>query len=258
MRANPVKQQLREGEPTVGTWLSTGSSVVAEICARSGFSWLVVDLEHSGADYGIALGMLQAIATTDTVPFVLIPWCDPKEAKRALDIGAYGIVVPNVKTPGEAEAAVLSCKYPPEGERGVGTLRGVLYGGADYYEHANDEIAVVVMIEDAEAVGRIDEIMAIPGVDCFHIGPYDLAASLGVPYGLDNPHPVHREAVERVLHAGQHAGVPVGIHCGTAAEVERRIEEGFSWLALATDGTLLMETLRRDLGQIRSTIDGYK
>ena len=251
MRRNSVKEALRKGEPSLGTWLSLGSPLVAEILAGMGFSWLTVDMEHTAVDYSLAQAMLQAIATTQAVPFIRVPWNDPKELKRALDIGAYGVIIPNIKSPEEAERAVKACRYPPQGFRGVGTLRGQVYGGPDYYARANEEVCVVLMIEDTEAVRRIEEIMRVPGADVFFIGPNDLASSMGVPLGLDNPHPDHKAAVRQVLETGKRLGVPVGIHCTSAEEASRRIEEGFLWLPVASDARFLMASAREALAHLK-------
>ena len=245
MRKNRVKQKLQHGEPSIGTWLSTGSPLAAEVLAHAGFDWLTVDMEHNAIDMESLLACFYAITTTDTVPFVRVPWNDPAILKRVLDVGAYGVVVPNIKTPEEAEQAVQACRYPPEGFRGVGGVRGRLYGGPDYFERANEEIAVVLMIEDTEAVRRIAEICNVPGIDALFIGPNDLAASLGVPPRYDNPHPDHKSAVRQVLETGKRFNVPVGIHCGSAEEVNCRIAEGFLWLPIASD-TRLLETAARE------------
>ena len=239
MRRNLVKERWRRGEPSIGSWLALGSPLAAEVMAHAGFDWLTVDMEHNPIDLAQLQSLFHAIGTTPVMPFVRVPWNDPQVLKRVLDTGAYGVVVPNVKSRAEAEVAVRACRYPPQGFRGVGSLRGVLYGGDDYYQHANEEIAVIAMIEDAEAVERAEEIVATPGLDAVFIGPNDLAASLGVPLGLDNPHPEHRRAVARVLEAGKRAGLPVGIHCGSAEAVNQRIAEGFLWLALSSDAGLL-------------------
>jgi 4-hydroxy-2-oxoheptanedioate aldolase len=241
MRENKVKRQWREGKPSVGTWLCLGNPLAAEILAHVGFDWLTVDMEHNAIDVADTQALLQAIATTDTMPFVRVPWNDPQIIKRVLDIGAYGVVIPNVLDRREAEQAVAACRYPPEGIRGVGTLRGRLYGGPDYTDAANREIAVIAMIEHIDAVNRADDIISTPGVDAVFIGPNDLAASMGLPLGLDNPHPEHQKAVAHVLATGKRLGVPVGIHCGNFEAVNQRIAEGFLWLALSTDAGLLAE-----------------
>ena len=118
MRKNKVKEKLQRGEPSIGSWISTGSPLVAELMAHMGFDWLTVDMEHNAIDLDDVVSCFYAIGTTDTVPFVRVPWNDPQILKRVLDIGAYGVVVPNVKSPEEAQQAVQSCRYPPEGFRG--------------------------------------------------------------------------------------------------------------------------------------------
>ena len=250
MRKNIVKEKLRRGEPSIGTWIATGNPLVAEILAHAGFDWLTVDMEHNAIDMENLLGCFHAIGTTDTIPFVRVPWNDPQMLKRVLDIGAYGVVVPNIKGPEEAERAVQACRYPPEGSRGVGGIRGRLYGGADYFQEANEEIAVVLMIEDIEAVKRIAEICTIPGIDALFIGPNDLASSLGVPIGYDNPHPDHVAAVRQVLETGKRFNVPVGIHCGSAEDANRRIEEGFLWIPIVSDARFLETAAKNAMGQV--------
>ena len=251
MRKNKVKEKLQRGEPSIGTWVSTGDPLVAEILAHAGFDWLAVDMEHNAIDMEKVLSCFYAIGTTDTVPFVRVPWNDPQVLKRVLDIGAYGVVVPNVKGPEEAELAVQACRYSPEGFRGVGSIRGRLYGGPDYYEKANEEIAVVLMIEDSEAVRRIAEICNVPGIDVLFIGPNDLAASLGVPTGYENPHPDHKAAVRQVLETGKRFNIPVGIHCGSPEEVNRRIEEGFLWMPIVSDARFLAAAAQNAVERVK-------
>jgi len=254
MRKNLVKEKLRRGEPSIGTWLALGNSVSAEAMAHVGFDWLTVDMEHNPIGWDTLLHMLQAISTTDTVPFVRTPWNDPMLIKRILDVGAYGVVVPNVKTREEAERAVSACRYPPVGIRGLGGGRARLYAGADYPEHANEEISVHVMIEDKEAVERAEEIIGVSGIDAIFIGPNDLACSLGVPLGLDNKHPDHVAAVRHVLETGKKLGVPVGIHCATAEEALRRIAEGWQWLAVASEAGFMAGAAREALQKIQEGV----
>ena len=251
MRRNMVKEKIGRGEPSIGTWVSSGSPLMAEVLSHAGFDWLTVDLEHNAIDMESLLACFYAIAPTDTVPFVRVPWNDPQILKRVLDVGAYGAVVPNIKDPEEAEQAVQACRYAPEGFRGMGTLRGRLYGGPDYFEKANEEIAVILMIEDVEAVRRIEEICKVPGIDSLFIGPNDLASSLGVPTGFDNPHPDHKAAVRQVLETGKQYNLPVGIHCSGPEEVNRRIEEGFQWIAIVSDARFLAAGAQSALEQIR-------
>jgi len=207
--------------------------------AHIGFDWLVLDTEHSPIDLTTAVHCLQAISTTSTSPMVRVAWNDPILIKRALDAGAYGLVVPMVNTREEAERAVRATRYPPQGDRSVGGVRPRLYGGADYVEHANEEILLVVQIEHIEAVRNAREILSTPGVDAYFVGPNDLASSMGLqgtPFLQD---PRFQEALASVLRVARELGVPAGIHTYDAAAARQRIEEGYQFIALSSDWRLL-------------------
>lgn len=235
MKKNRVKELWREGKATVGTWLVLGSPIAAEIIAQMGFDWVVVDTEHGAIDIGTTQSIIQATLTTNTVPIVRVPWNDPMLIKRALDAGAYGLVIPMVNSREEAVRAVKASRYPPVGIRSYGGPRVRLYGGMDYFEHANEEILVIVQIEHIEAVNRAEEIISVEGIDGFFIGPSDLAISMGLKPGMDNTDPRHIEAVSKVLAAGKKHHVPGGIHVGSPEAVNERIAQGFQFIALSSD-----------------------
>ncbi len=251
MRKNKVKEKVQRGEPALGSLLSTGNPLAAEIMAHAGFDYLVVDMEHYPIDMSDLLNCFYAITTTDTVPFVRVPGNDYQMLKRVLDAGAYGVLIPNIKGPEDAERAVQACRYAPEGFRGVGGMRGQLYGGPDYRQEANKEIAVALMIEDIEAVRRIAEICDVHGVDILYIGPADLASSMGVPGGSDNSNPDHKAAVKQILDTGKRFNIPVAIHCGSSAELNRRIEEGFLVLSTGSDVRFLSAAAQSAFDQIK-------
>jgi 4-hydroxy-2-oxoheptanedioate aldolase len=252
MRKNMVKERLRRGEPCIGTWVDTGNPLAAEILAEAGYHWLAVDMEHNAIDLEDVLHCFYAMTTHDTVPFVRVPWNDPQILKRVLDIGAYGVFVPEIHGLEDAEAALRACRYAPQGARGVGGVRGRVYGGEDYHERANEEVAVVLMVEDIAMVRQLDQICRLPGLDGLFIGPQDLAASLGLSQlGYDNPDPDHRDAVNKVLEIGKRYGVSVGIHCGSIDEINRRIEEGFLWITYQSDARFLFAVARETLAQIK-------
>src|SRR5690606_31321359 len=137
------------------------------------------DLQHGIIDYAQAVTMMQAIAGGPAIPLVRPTSSDPVQIMRLLDAGAYGVICPQVDTPEIAAACVAACRYPPSGKRSVGAPRGMLYGGADYMDHANDEILVFVMIESKQAVDNLDAILDVPGIDGVFIGPNDLGMSYG-------------------------------------------------------------------------------
>jgi len=255
MRANHVRRRLAAGEASVGTWLSLPSPEAAEFVARLGFDWLVADAEHSAIDVRTQAQMFAAMAATPIAPMVRVPWNDPAHIKRALDAGAWGIVVPMVKTRDEAERAVAAARYPPTGERSVGGGRtGLSFAasGGEYYRGADDEILVVIQIEHIAGVEAADEILSVPGVDACFIGPNDLAASmgrgLGVPLESDDPPLV--EAIDRIRQACDRHGVAPGIHCSDAAGVNRRLAEGFRFLAMASELRYMLAGLNADLGAL--------
>jgi len=138
-RTNIAKARLRAGKPSIGTWIRLDGTLSAEMMAHIGFDWLVLDAEHSAFDIHSLQFMLQAISTTNTVPMVRVPWNDPIELKRTLDAGAYGVVIPMVKSREDAEKAVRAVRYPPMGDRSFGSVRGPLYAGDDYPVIANDK-----------------------------------------------------------------------------------------------------------------------
>ena len=245
MRPNTVKQLWRDDQPAFGGWLGSASTIVAEQMAHAGYDWIVVDGEHSPVDILTMVQMFQAISTTDTIPMARVHWNDQVEIKRILDGGAYGVVIPYVNSAAEAEQAVAACRYPPVGTRGWSPYRGLLYGGPDYRDHANDEIACIIQIETAQAIERIDEILAVPGIDATMVGPNDLALSMGLTGGYDNAHPDHVAACAAVLEACQRHDVVPGIYTGTAEEGARRAREGWRFIPINAD-IRLMRALAAD------------
>jgi len=235
LKKNRVKELWREGKAAIGVWMVLGSPITAEIIANLGYDWIVIDTEHGSIDIGTTQSIIQAVLYTSTVPIVRVSWNDPALIKRALDAGAYGVVVPMVNSREEAIRAVQAARYPPLGIRSYGGPRARLYGGVDYFEHANEEIAVIVQIEHIDAVNRVDDILSVEGVDAFFIGPTDLAISMGLKPGLDQTDPRHVDAVAKVIAAGKKYGVPGGIHVGSAEAVNERIAQGFQFIGLSSD-----------------------
>ena len=247
MKTNTVKKKLRQGEAAVGTWLNLGSPLAAEYMAHVGWDWLVVDTEHSAVDIATTAEMFRAVSTTDTIPMARVVGNDPLEIKRLLDAGALGLVIPMVNSGAEAEAAVKAMKYPPEGSRSAGGGRARLYG-QDYTQEANEEIAVIMQVEHIQGVQNIREILAVPGVDVCFIGPNDLSRSMGCRMGA----PEHEEAIQEILRAALDAGIPPGIHCWSASDVLRRLEQGFRFMAIGSDADMLFAAARERLEALKS------
>lgn len=238
MKKNPVKAALAAGQPQVGTWLSFGDVFTARLMARVGFPWLTVDLEHSPIDWQTASLMFATIADAGCVPLARVPRGDHDLIKRVLDGGAMGVVVPMVNTVEEAQIAIRAAKYPPEGNRSIGGSIPALNfqaSAGEYYQHANEEILVILQTESPQGVDNAEAIYSLPGVDAIFVGPNDLFWQMKKPDGTE-PTPEEFEAMlQRVLAAGKKTGTPVGIHTQTLEEVQQRIAEGWQFLALQSE-----------------------
>lgn len=258
MRKNHVLAAWRANKQTIGAWLSVGSAYTAEVMANTGFDWVCVDMQHGLLDYSDLKNMLPAISTTSTIPFVRVPWNEPYEIMKALDAGAYGVVVPLVNNRAEAEKAVAACRYPPDGMRSFGPIRAGIYGGSGYAAEANSEIACIVMIETAEALLNLDEILSTPGVDAVYIGPADLAYALKLTPTGDNNEPLHVETVNKIAEACRKHGVAVGIHTGSLAYTTRYLKQGFNMVTLGSDSGFMGRLAFMELRQARGDTDTGK
>ncbi len=189
MRENTLRKIWSAGGTVVNAWLSIPSAFSAEVVAHQGYDSLTIDMQHGVVDYQTAVTMLQAISTTPVIPLARVPWNDPAILMKSLDAGVYGVICPMINTRAEAEALVRACKYPPRGYRSFGPVRASIYAGSDYVDHANDDLIVMPMIETAEALKNLDEILSVPGVDAVYVGPADLSLALGCRPRLDQTDP---------------------------------------------------------------------
>ena len=254
MRPNKIKQMWREGKCVTLGWLSVSHGFTAEIMARQGFDALCVDLQHGTSEMKDVAPLLQAISQTDTVPVVRVAWNEPATIMKALDLGAYGIIVPLVNTAEEAAMAVAACRYPPVGMRSSGPVRALHYGGADYVANANDEIVVMAMIETKEGLANLDAICATPGLDAVYIGPADLSFALGLPPRLDNPDPLHMATCDKIREAAQRHGKKACMHCGSAAFAAGAVKRGFDLVMLTSDLQSMVAGARRQLDDLKAAL----
>ena len=196
---NKVKWMLKDGKRTIGSWLQLGSNISAEIVAKAGPDWVMIDMEHGPYDIPTLTTQLQAIAKYDVVPLARAPWNDFVAIKQLLDCGVMGILVPYVSTKQEAERAVQACKYPVEGIRGVaGSPRAAGFGmdGTRYLSNINEQILVMTQVETPQAVENIEELVTVDGLDGIFIGPMDLSCSMG--HFADPKNPEVQAAIHRV------------------------------------------------------------
>ncbi len=238
---NPVRKLLRDGKPVIGATITVASADAAAQAANLGFDFLWIEMEHSPITLETARNMILATRGLKAMPFIRVPVNEVWTAKRALDAGALGVIFPFTSTPELARQAVAACKYPPEGRRGAGpglaTFRWPAPEG--YYQFADRNVMVIVIIEEARAVEQIEEIASTPGIDVMFIGTNDLSFSYGFR-GQD--HPKVREAIGKIVAAAQRHKVPLGRPAATPELIARYVKEGFQFiqgpseLALAAAG----------------------
>ncbi|UWF77973.1 MULTISPECIES: HpcH/HpaI aldolase family protein [Microbacterium] len=224
----------------IGMWLSTGSPLLAEICAGSGIDWLLIDMEHGPNTITTVQQQLQVIAAYRVPAIVRVPFNDPVVIKQVLDTGAQNVLVPMVASPEEARAAVAAVRYPPAGIRGVGSAlaRSGRWGRVErYVQDAAEHVSLFVQVESGAAVEAAAEIAAVDGVDGVLVGPADLAASMGLPG--QQSHPEVLAAVRRVFEAVTDAGKKVGVNAFDPATADAYLADGAHFLSASADVTIL-------------------
>ncbi|ANN18051.1 2-dehydro-3-deoxyglucarate aldolase [Amycolatopsis orientalis] len=228
--------------PLIGMWVTSGSPVVAEICAGSGLGWLLVDTEHSPAGLETVESLLRTIAAYPITPMVRAPSGDPVALKQLLDLGAQNVLVPMVDSAEQAEAVVRAVRYPPRGVRGVGSAlsRSARWNRVeDYLTKADEFTSLFVQIESTAGVADAAKIAAVDGVDGVFVGPSDLAASMGL-LGQQT-HPDVTAAVLGTFEAVRAQGKPVGVNAFDPAQAQRYLDAGASFVLVGADVTLLAQ-----------------
>jgi 4-hydroxy-2-oxoheptanedioate aldolase len=244
---NPLKEAWSEGRTALGLWMTVPGSIEAEIFAKVGADYVCVDQQHGIIGYDSMVPMFQAIQAEGTAPITRVLSNDPFLIMKALDAGAWGVIVPLVNNAEDAAQAVAACRYPPQGIRSYGPVRAAGVIGSRDPEELGGEVLCLVMVETREALERVDEIASTPGVDGIYIGPSDLALSLGLPPTLDIQEGEHAEAVERIREACHRNGIAAGIHAASGEWARRHAGAGFEMVTVATDAALLRAAAIREL-----------
>jgi 4-hydroxy-2-oxoheptanedioate aldolase len=255
MRENTLRDIWQRGGCALNGWLHIPNAFATELMAHQGWDSLTIDLQHGVVDYGAALGMLQAIATTSTIPLARVPWNEPGIIMKMLDAGCFGIICPMINTRAECEAFVGACRYPPRGYRSFGPLRAALYAGSDYAARADQIVITMAMIETRQAVENVEEIVQTPGLDALYIGPADLGQSLGFGAKMDPTEPEVIAAIDHILDTARRYSVVVGMHTGSAEYARRMAAKGMQLLTIGSDARLLAGVAQRTVMAFRDTAD---
>ena len=254
MRENNLRKIWKSGGAAVNGWLAIPNGFSAETMAHQGWDTLTIDLQHGVVDYPSMVTMLQAISTTPTVPVVRVPWLEPGILMKTLDAGAYGVICPMVNTREDAQKLVAYTHYAPRGTRSFGPVRALLYGGADYPQHANDTIVTFAMIETAQALDNLDDILSVEGLDAIYIGPSDLSLALGCTPTFDDLDPKAAQAVDHILERAKAHGLVAGIHNGSTEAALKRIAKGFQFVTVSSDARLMAAGAQQVMAKMRGAL----
>ena len=249
-----LREKWAAGDETLGLWLSVPSFVTAEIAARQPVDYVCVDTQHGVIDYLQSAALIQAIELSGGCPLVRVPWNEPGIIGKSLDAGAHGVIVPMVNTREQAEAVVRSARYAPDGSRSWGPVMAAMRH-ADNRAWAAEHVAAIPMIETAEAISNLDDILATPGIDAVYVGPADLSISLGLGPSGNDGNPVFDEALATIIDGCRRHGVVPGIH-STGALTTRRREQGFRMITVTSDGLAMRAGFASELAAARGDGDG--
>lgn len=252
MRPNPVHELIRAGRPAIGGWVSTPSPITGELLGTLGFDAVAIDLQHALIDMATCFGLLQAISCTPAAPFVRVSGNHFAEINKVLDAGAYGVICPLINSAEEAARFVDAVRYPPLGTRSYGPVRGLLYGGNDYFERAGDTVIALAMVETRQALAAIDDILAVDGLDGIFIGPNDLGISLGVGPGAEWRTGTLADALAQAVARVKHAKKMCSVWCPNELMAADMIALGFNLVFPGADSVMLRAEASRRLAALRT------
>lgn len=242
------RKKLASRQSTVGLWVTLESPSITEIAVTLGLDWVVIDAEHGHLDWKEIVEHLRAAVRSSTIVLVRIAELNVGLIKRALDIGADGVVIPWMESAEQLRQAVSFSTYPPEGVRGIGAERATAWGQS-FVEHtrdANESLLVIPIIETVRGTQQLASMLHVHGVECFFFGPADLSASMGYRGAWEGPG-VGQEILN-MKNAVDAAGKSCGIMAASTDDLQQRISQGFQMIGLGTDAGLLIRTIRESLG----------
>jgi 2-dehydro-3-deoxyglucarate aldolase len=251
-----LKDKLKKGELSIGSWLTIPHQSVIEIFGSAGFEWLTIDLEHAAISIETAMNLIGHIQGNGMQALVRVSKNEEVVIKRVLDAGADGVIVPMIKNREDAIEAVNYVKYPPLGKRGVGLYRAQKYGTAfdTYQQWVKNEVVVIAQIEHIDAVNNLEEIFSVPGIDGIIVGPYDLSASMGYPGEYDREDV--QVALSRIDEVAKKLNKPLGFHVidSNHEKTLEKINKGYSFLAFSLDFFFLGDKAREEMKLLKSKL----
>lgn len=239
VRENATKRKLAAGGTVFGIFVPFAEPGLVELCGIAGFDFAILDMEHGAIDVSECENLIRAAEVVDVTPVVRVSTAEPATILRLLDAGAQGVMVPHVNSREDAERAVAVVRYPPLGHRGAGSQRAAAYGmqlhKRDWVKHANQEMLLIAMLEEADAMTHVRDILAVPGIDAYEIGRGDLSMSMGIPGEVTNPKV--EAAVEQAVAAIMDAGRVASDTIGSPQEAKALVTRGYRMMNCSFVGT---------------------
>jgi len=260
VNGSSIKTAIRGGQAVFGTFVTDiTTAAIAEMLVAAGFDFFFIDMEHGSVDFETVSSITSAARALGIAPIVRIPWNDRVWILRALELGAAGILVPMVESRDDAEQILRCAKYAPEGARGVALRRLHSHyrrvDPIDYTRQANQETIVLVQIESVRAVGNVDDILSVPGIDVAYVGPSDLSQSLGLLGKMDDPALIG--SIVKVIASARRHGISPGIHANDASSVRRWVKEGVRFISLGSDVGFLIDGAASSLSSSKSRASDF-
>ena len=245
-----LRQKLNKNKPIYGLWVTLESASITEMAVALGLDWVVIDAEHGHLDWKDINSHIRAALRSDTVVLVRIAERSTILSKRALDIGADGIMIPWMEKVEEVEEAVRDCLYPPEGRRGIGGERATAWGQclSEHAAEANENVLVVPLIESIAAIPNVAAMCEIDGIDLFFFGPADFSSTAGFRGQWEGPGVA--EQILKLKDTINAAGKYCGVVSTSTQNLTDRLDQGFQMLALGTDSGLLLRSLHQSLQEV--------
>ena len=243
-----IRAALREGKPSIGSWMQLPNTSVAEIMGQAGYDWVAVDMEHGAFPREILPDIFRALEHGKTFPLTRVAQAHPKDIKQALDAGARGLILPMIESGEQLSEAVSHALYPPMGKRGIGYCRANMFG-KDFKKYLmdSDQLLLVAQIEHIRAVENLDSIMSVNGLDAVMVGPYDLSGSMDLTGQFE--HHQFLQIMKTILKKARTHNVPMGLHIvqPDKAVLESKIAEGYQFIAYGTDAVFLYHSAQRPI-----------
>jgi 2-keto-3-deoxy-L-rhamnonate aldolase RhmA len=248
-----IRERALQGDFLAGAWLNLASPLTAEMAGLVGYDWLVIDQEHAPGDNWTILHQFQAASRFPVAPIIRVPWVDRILFKKALDLGAAGIMTPYVQTAGEAKEVVKFGRYPPMGERGIASsprCSDYSTNFENYFENANKNIAMIVQIESGKSVDNADAIAAVDGIDVLFVGPLDLSINTNLRAMFEDDKYVAN--LRRIAAAAKNNGKACGIQLPHVKWIPLLKELGYTFIACGADGGYVLNGMKTTLEALRA------